>query len=184
MNNQSADFENVMMSTALETLSGPATRLDQRRNLKSRTTVRKGAADILANAGLFIGASMLACIGFVVQWTPIGAESSQIWTHGLIALSLAQCAILAGASFKVFSRVEPNSVAAMRSMPEANFDAGRSGEALSSVVVPVLPAVAVSSGLLGGKVYIAFSDGSIEIDTMLGRRRFEDLGAAREFVGD
>lgn len=38
-------------------------------------------------------------------------------------------------------------------------------------------------GRLHGRPYIAFSDGSAEVETLLGRRRFASLAEARDFVG-
>jgi hypothetical protein len=38
-------------------------------------------------------------------------------------------------------------------------------------------------GKLAGREFLQFDDGSIEINTLVGRRRFVSLDAAREFVG-
>jgi hypothetical protein len=53
---------------------------------------------------------------------------------------------------------------------------------LSPVKVPERPAL-VGHGVIEGRDYSEYADGSVEISTMLGRRRFATLAAAREFVG-
>ena len=52
-------------------------------------------------------------------------------------------------------------------------------------IPPPLPAPpkAVIGGQLAGREYLEYHDGSIEIDTLVGRRRFISIDAAREFVG-
>jgi hypothetical protein len=37
--------------------------------------------------------------------------------------------------------------------------------------------------VLAGREYLTHDDGSVEIDTLVGRRRFVSLDVAREFVG-
>jgi hypothetical protein len=48
---------------------------------------------------------------------------------------------------------------------------------------PRLPRKPVVGGKLAGREFLEHEDGSIEIDTLVGRRRFVSLDAAREFVG-
>ncbi len=45
------------------------------------------------------------------------------------------------------------------------------------------PRKPVIGGKLAGREYLVHADGSLEIDTLVGRRRFVSLEAAREFVG-
>jgi hypothetical protein len=48
---------------------------------------------------------------------------------------------------------------------------------------PPAPKKPVIGGTLAGREFLEFHDGSIEIDTLVGRRRFVSVDAAREFVG-
>jgi hypothetical protein len=41
----------------------------------------------------------------------------------------------------------------------------------------------VSRGEISGREYVVFSDGTVGVETLLGRRRFRSLGDAREFIG-
>jgi hypothetical protein len=41
----------------------------------------------------------------------------------------------------------------------------------------------VSEGRIKGRAYLLYGDGSVEVETLLGRRRFPSLAEAREFVG-
>jgi hypothetical protein len=48
---------------------------------------------------------------------------------------------------------------------------------------PPLPPHLISEGELAGRLYRHYSDGSVEIATLLGLRRFDSLMDAREFIG-
>ncbi len=48
---------------------------------------------------------------------------------------------------------------------------------------PTLPRPPVVGGKLAGREFLEYEDGSIEIDTLVGRRRFVSIDAAEEFVG-
>lgn len=41
----------------------------------------------------------------------------------------------------------------------------------------------VSRGEISGREYVLFADGTVGVETLLGRRRFRTLGDAREFIG-
>jgi hypothetical protein len=49
--------------------------------------------------------------------------------------------------------------------------------------IEVRPPSVVSKGFIGERPYAHFSDGSVEVETLLGSRRFESLEAAHSFVG-
>ena len=42
----------------------------------------------------------------------------------------------------------------------------------------------VNEGYLGERPFALYADGGVDVDTLLGRRRFESLEAARQFVGN
>jgi hypothetical protein len=56
-------------------------------------------------------------------------------------------------------------------------------EAANPPPPPSLPPHVIAEGELAGRYYRHFSDGSVEIATLLGLRRFESLMDAREFIG-
>lgn len=186
MKNSTADFENIMALAAIN-LRERATLQRDRKYRRFVTRSQPRSQDKLGNLGMFVGASVFTSVVFVAGLMPGTVDAPQMWTHAFIALTLAQFAMLAGATLKASShrsasRESKNDERLARAM--ANVDATeRNTSEADSEIRPTLTPIALSSGLLGEKAYIAFSDGSIEVDTMLGRRRFADLNAAREFVG-
>ena len=56
--------------------------------------------------------------------------------------------------------------------------------ASASPAAPGLPAAEpIATGEMNGRRYALFADGSVELLTLLGRRRFRTIAHAREFVG-
>lgn len=184
MRNSTAEFENYMAIAALG-LRGRTSKQPQKYR-RFATRGHPNAKDKIGNLGIFLGISVFTSVVFVAGLMPGTVDAPQLWTHAFIALTLAQFAMLAGATLKVSSRRhDPDDAAGDETLARAmaNVDASENASSLSNDARPSLPPVALASGILGEKTYVAFSDGSIEIDTMLGRRRFADLSAAREFVG-
>lgn len=185
MKNNTAEFENIMALAAVDLGQRSAPRQHRKyRRFATRTQPR--AKDKLGNIGMFLGISVFTSVVFVAGLMPGTVDAPQLWTHAFIALTIAQFAMLAGATLKASSRGskshdQTGDETLARAM--ANVDASERETAAAKEIRPVLSPIALSSGLLGGKPYLSFSDGSVEIDTMLGRRRFADLNAAREFVG-
>lgn len=186
MKNSTADFENIMALAAIN-LRERANLQRDRKYRRFATRAQPRSKDKLGNLGMFVGASVFTSVVFVAGLMPGTVDAPQLWTHAFIALTLAQFAMLAGATLKASSRKSASRDSLdderlTRAM--ANVDATeRNASEVDNEVRPALAPIALSSGLLGEKPYVAFSDGSIEVDTMLGRRRFADLNTAREFVG-
>lgn len=185
MKNSTANFDNYMAIAALA-LRGKTPSKQERSYRRFGQRAQPNAKEKIGNAGIFLGISVFTSVVFVAGLMPGTVDAPQLWTHAFIALTLAQFAMLAGATLKVSSRrkdVAADMGDAMLARAMANVDASEKASAFDNDSRPSLPPIALASGSLGEKTYIAFSDGSVEIDTMLGRRRFADLSAAREFVG-
>ncbi|MBR2535444.1 MAG: hypothetical protein IKE66_05160 [Hyphomicrobium sp.] len=184
MRNSTAEFENYMAIAALG-LRGRTSK-QGRKYRRFGTRGQPNAKDKIGNLGIFFGISVFTSVVFVAGLMPGTVDAPLLWTHAFIALTLAQFAMLAGATLKASSRRNDTDDAAgdeTLALAMANVDATENTSSFSNDARPSLPPIALASGSLGEKTYVAFSDGSIEIDTMLGRRRFADLSAAREFVG-
>lgn len=185
MKNSTAEFENIMALAALD-LSERAALRQSRKYRRFATKAPPRSKERLGNLGIFFGISVFTSVVFVAGLMPGTVDAPQLWTHAFIALTLAQFAMLAGATLKANSRKASDQGAmdgSSLAQAMANVDASEINAGTSRDLRPALPPIALTSGLLGGKAYVGFSDGSVEIDTMLGRRRFADLNAAREFVG-
>ena len=184
MQNHNSDFEGVMMSLIGEQQADRQVAGEHVRN--NPALAPKSHRDRLANVGIFLGISLLTSVVIVTQWTPTGVEPSRLWVHTVVAIALAQLVIISGVSFKASERSRGQSE---KRRSARYVKPGRRIE--PQLVRPLPPAPVVekveitpaSTGSLNGKNYVLFTDGSCEIDTMFGRRRFEDLDAAREFVG-
>lgn len=184
MKNHNSDFEGVMMSIIGDQHADQQIVSDHARN--QAVLAPRSHRDRLANIGIFLGISLLTSVVIVTQWTPTGVEPSRLWIHTVVAIALAQLAIISGVSFKASGRSSGQSA---KRRPARYVKPGRRIEPQLVRPQPAPPVVEkvevtpASTGALNGKSYILFTDGSCEIDTMFGRRRFEDLDAAREFVG-
>jgi len=183
MKNNTADFESIMALAAIDSLSGRNAPTQPRRYKRYVAVRGTGRRNRIGNFGIFMAISVFTSVVFVAGLLPGNVDQPQMWTHAFIALTIAQFAMLAGATLKASSRQ-------VRPIRDADIPARQSsgdieiGEMAAAAEERLpLPVVALSSGLMGDRAYIAFSDGSIEVDTMLGRRRFPDFQAAREFVG-
>lgn len=184
MKNSTADFESIMALAAIDSLSVGGARSNVRKYRKYVARPRAGRRDRVANLGIFLAISVFTSVVFVAGLLPGSVEAPQMWTHAFIALTIAQFVMLAAATLKASSPRDREAVVleqklSVQSRLNSDLDSGAPAD---NADLPI-PPVAISSGLMGGKAYVSFSDGSVEIDTMLGRRRFVDLNAAREFVG-
>ena len=186
MTHPNTDFQTIMALSAASLIAQNREHKAARSTLKSYLRWDDHLTERLAEAGVFLGVSVVVSVMFVAQSTPVAAEAPQIWTHGLLALTIAQGAILAGASCKVFTRIERIKNTSMLKSRPTDRPSRRAYAQLREVSDPSTLAISsvMPAGNLSGRPYTAFADGSVEIDTLLGRRRFIHLEAAREFVGE
>ena len=175
MTNPSTEFRDALDMAALSLAPEVRIRSGAVRKRAVGSYLPKAIGERLANISLFFGASLFMFAVFIAATMSDGVEASSVWTHSVIALSLAQFMMLAGVAFKVASRLERYRQLLLNSSPIT-----RKRPLPAERAAFPRPA---ASGLLSGRTYVAFVDGTVEIDTLLGRRRFVNLDAAREFVG-
>jgi hypothetical protein len=144
--------------------------------------------DTLSVTAVFVGLSILVAISLVSAQHIAGADAPRFWGHGLIALGLAQSALIVGATLKLHSDLKQSKsvmarIARKRAGPQSSAvtDANKAMPAQSYRQPDCLSVE--SNGQLDGRQYVKFLDGTVEIATMLGRRRFSSLDMAKEFVG-
>ena len=107
-----------------------------------------------------------------------------------MALAVMQSIFIAAVTMKLLPIIERRR-SLIRIGPSLGFwqtsdqDASTRPTGERSAVPPPLPEPRkpVVGGKLAGREFLEYEDGSIEIDTLVGRRRFASLAAAREFVG-
>src|SRR6185312_10085411 len=112
-----------------------------------------------------------------------------IWIHRLMALTVAQSILIAAVAMKLLPLIERQNI----TVRIASFFPNRQMPLLEHREMPqeqppplpraLPPKQPVIGGKLAGREFLEFGDGSIEIDTLVGRRRFVSVDAAREFVG-
>jgi hypothetical protein len=146
----------------------------------------EGRRHAIAIIAILLGVSLMAAVTFVAGTGALFSEAPAPWTHGLLALIVAQSAIMAGAGLKLFNAIESSQQSLQK--------AARSATRLKAQTLPVstdpVTALPFQSGLemrtrrgrIGDRDFVQYADGSLEIDTRLGRRRFGSLEAAEEFL--
>jgi hypothetical protein len=141
----------------------------------------------IAAFSIFAGLGIMSAMIFTTGYLALLSDTPAIWIHRLMAMTLAQSILISAIVMKLLPLVErrrnaisiaadaPVERLALPEKPET------SEEPEENVALPSpKPATA---GKLAGRDYLAHPDGTIEIDTLVGRRRFVSIEAAREFVG-
>jgi hypothetical protein len=144
--------------------------------------------DGFATYAVFGGLGILSLGIFVIGCSALRAESPEVWIHRLMALALLQSILIGAATMKLLPLIERRSslvrIGARTERLHMAQPLPKTNEVRTERVPPPLPAPPKPViGQLAGRDFLEYSDGSIEIDTMIGRRRFISLDAAREFVG-
>lgn len=177
----------MLASSALRLDGGPFRHGIMEPERRLRPVKPKRSAERLAEIAIFAGLCLILAVLFVAT-APSMLDDRETWNDGLIALSIAQAAILGGAGLKFYWLIEGNRKVLLRfARSTGHLQTGVRVDdvvQIPSMLPPALNNEITNVALLGGRKYVAFADGSIEIDTLLGRRRFTSLDAAREFVGD
>ena len=135
----------------------------------------------------FTGLSLMSAVTFVAGYDALSAEAPVTWSHGLMALSIGQIGILGGISFKMYRLLQRNRSSVAKAQTGARRRLAHA-PARSPVMVPSPVAVIgtptdLPRAFIAGREYVTYPDGSVELDTLLGRRLFTSIDAAREFVG-
>lgn len=155
--------------------------------MDDRETMRPAASGVTAFS-VFAGLGIISACVFVTGYSALLSDTPAIWIHRLMALTVAQSIIIAAVAMKLLPLIERRrlsvsiaSTAGRRSealLDQRNF----APESLAPIPAPA-PRKPVIGGKLAGREFLEFDDGSVEINTLVGRRRFVSLEAAREFVG-
>lgn len=158
---------------------------DAERGVIPQLARRRGS---IAAFSIFAGLAVLSLGIFVIGCSALRSESPEIWIHRLMALAIAQSILVAAVLMRLLPIIERHSLVRIGSNAQGTrvIEPPRMAPPLRmDPVPPPLPAPpkAVVGGQLAGREFLEYDDGSIEIDTLVGRRRFVSLDAAREFVG-
>jgi hypothetical protein len=135
---------------------------------------------------IFAGLGIISAIIFVTGYSALESETPAVWIHRLMALTIAQSIIIAAVAMKLLPLIERRRVSARIAsrVSIAQDQIPEQDEETAEMPAPApAPRQPVIGGKLAGREFLEFDDGSIEIDTLVGRRRFISLDAAREFVG-
>lgn len=142
----------------------------------------------MAAFSIFTGLGIMSAVIFTTGYLALLSDTPAIWIHRLMALTVAQSILISAVAMKLLPLIERR-----RLSVRIITDAGPERAALADQSVPAQEAAAtpppllapkpVVGGKLAGREYLAHPDGTIEIDTLVGRRRFASIAAAREFVG-
>ncbi|HEY8578242.1 MAG TPA: hypothetical protein VIL72_00035 [Beijerinckiaceae bacterium] len=142
--------------------------------------------------GLIVTASGAA--GLVLSWAgllwtvfaaePAGVESA-VARHHLV--TIAQCALFTSIALIVIGALRAGFAALDRffgSILERTQQGGGGGGRPAAAPQPRPTAGVVDAGMVGGRPYRRFANGSVQVDTLLGQRMFASMEEARAFVGE
>jgi hypothetical protein len=187
MSIQNIDFQTAVLETQQKILLGDFNWMPKRRVVHDALH-HLTDSEYLSVAALLAGVSLMSAVTFVAGFDAMTSGAPEVWSHGLLALSIGEMAVVGSIALKVHRRIEANRrmlMALTRSTTR-----GSPARPLIATERPPSRAITVATndglarGSLAGREYVSFADGSVEIDTRLGRRRFVSIEAAREFVGD
>ncbi|MBN9247377.1 hypothetical protein [Hyphomicrobium sp.] len=141
----------------------------------------------IAAFAVFAGLGMLSVLIFVIGYSATLSDEPMIWIHRLMALAVMQSIFIAAVTMRLIPVIERRR-SLIRIGPSLGFRQTPDQDVSTRSAVPMPPPLPeprkpVVGGKLAGREFLEYEDGSIEIDTLIGRRRFASLAAAREFVG-
>lgn len=149
-----------------------------------RTNFAARATTIAVLAGLVIVSAAI----FVAGYSALLSDTPAVWIHRLMALTLAQSILIGAIAMKVLPMIEGKGLSVRIAFPDSArrqplLERKQIAPEQSAPLPPPAPRPPFIGGKLAGREYMEFDDGTIEIDTLIGRRRFISIDAAREFVG-
>jgi hypothetical protein len=175
-------FEAVMRESALASAKRAARTNSNAKRVPGYSKV--GALAVLA------GLAAVSTAVFALGYSALLSDTPAVWIHRLMALAVAQSILIAGVAMKLLPVIERRGLSVrIDARPGVHrlvsLDPSTGKEASLGPPPPPLPEPRkpVIGGVLAGREYLIHGDGSIEIDTLVGRRRFVSIEAAREFVG-
>ena len=133
-------------------------------------------AGVLTLSGAALAAtSWIVLLGPLNPWIAAPPEAVRLASHGLeTGLALAIIGVLRTG----FSALDRFFVAALERAQKA-----RSVEAQPAHAAAAPQRHITESGWIGDRAYVSWSDGSIDVETLLGVRRFHSLLDAQRFIG-
>lgn len=155
--------------------------------LADLSTARQTAPPRLITLAVFAALAIISTAVFIAGYLALVSDTPAVWIHRLMALTIAQSILIGAIAMKLLPMIEAKgfsvrlhtATAAKQQLPERY-------ETMPEPPAPLPPPAPKKSfigGKLAGREYMEFDDGSIEIDTLIGRRQFISIDAAREFVG-
>ncbi|MBA2125925.1 hypothetical protein DLM45_06765 [Hyphomicrobium methylovorum] len=162
------------------------------RKFRSEEASRESAPPAASSNGsvaafsVFAGLGVISAVIFATGYSALLSDTPAVWIHRLMALTVAQSIIIAAVAMKLLPLVERRhfSVRILSgTVPPTQRVLQQSAAFEQPPAPPVLPRQPMVGGTLSGREYLSYDDGSVEIDTLVGRRRFVSIEAAREFVG-
>jgi hypothetical protein len=152
-----------------------------------RAAPRKLAVPVLASMGhgmkrempllmVALGWGVLLAIAAAVAVLCLVGSLEPTVGLAIVALALGQGALVTGLALLVMAELRRQG-----RVPERGAKMGTPGSAqtMAAAAAPEL----LATGDMNGRRFALFSDGSVELLTLLGRRRFRTIALAREFVG-
>jgi hypothetical protein len=178
-------FEAVLRESA----AAAAFKIDPADMAIGRPRGRRTSPGSITAFSVFAGLGLISAIIFVTGYSALMSDTPGIWIHRLMALTVAQSILIAAVAMKLLPLIErryfsvrigPRTTVKRELLPDRRRESADQPQASIPAPPPRKPTV---GGKLAGREFLQFDDGSIEINTLVGRRRFVSLDAAREFVG-
>lgn len=153
-----------------------------------RTIGRPTSRGGVAAFSIFAGLGIMSAVIFVTGYSALLSDTPAISIHRLMALTVAQSILIGGIAMKLLPHIERGRLsvrifADARSVSLPLLEQSAQRQEPAGLAQPETPRKPVVGGRLAGREYLVHADGSLEIDTLVGRRRFVSIEAAREFVG-
>lgn len=137
---------------------------------------------------------IFGCLGIfsaaivIIGCSAIQSDSPEIWIHRLMALAFVQSILIGAVAVKALPHFERWRARQGFGGDNGKSDAVRPRKIAAPRTAPVPPPLPeppkpVIGGQIAGREFLQHGDGSVEIDTRVGRRRFVSIEAAKEFVG-
>jgi len=160
-----------------------------RRQLR-RTRTSELLSNTLLVGGLLTGFALMGAVTGMLHRSGTATLASKLWLCGTFVLIAAQGLIAIGLTLKSTSAAAQNKriingFLQVQSRSAAALEVRGAGHALPPAPQPVALAAPVApvGGRIGDRKFIRHPDSTIDVETLLGRRRFISLEAAQEFVG-
>jgi hypothetical protein len=142
----------------------------------------------MAALSIFAGLGIMSAVIFTTGYLALLSDTPAIWIHRLMALTVAQSILISAVAMKLLPLIERRRLSVRiitdaRAERAALLDPPVPTQETAATAAPLAPPMPVVGGRLAGREFLEHADGTIEIDTLVGRRRFASIASAREFVG-